>query len=124
MKKLLILVMLVSSSAVFAQNKNAKATIDVDGVCMMCKVRIEKAAVQAKGVKSAVWNLETHMLSLIYNEGKTDLNKISENIANAGHDTQAFKAPDEAYEAIDMCCKYRDPKVVKDHDPNPDGDGK
>ena len=27
----------------FAQNKNAKASIEVDGVCMLCKNRIEKA---------------------------------------------------------------------------------
>ena len=37
----------------FAQNKNARVSLDVDGVCMMCKNRIEKASLKTKGVKSA-----------------------------------------------------------------------
>lgn len=99
----------------FSQNKNAKATIEVDGVCGMCKERIEKASIQAKGVKSASWDVETHQLDLIYNERKTDLAIIQQSIANSGHDTHHFKAKDEVYESIDPCCKYRDPQVVEDH---------
>lgn len=98
-----------------AQNKNAKATIEVDGVCGMCKERIEKASIKAKGVKSAVWNVETHELDLIYNEGKTDLGKIQQSIADSGHDTQNIKADDAVYESIDPCCKYRDQQVIDDH---------
>ena len=63
--------MLISSIG-YAQNKNAKATIEVDGVCMMCKNRIEKACLKTKGVKSAIWNVETHNLSLIYDERKSE----------------------------------------------------
>ncbi len=100
----------------FAQNKNAKSTIEVDGVCMMCKERIEKAAVRTKGVKSAVWNVETHELSLIYDERKTDLSTISQSIANVGHDTKTIIATEEAYEAVHPCCKYRDNDVKKDHE--------
>lgn len=99
----------------FGQDKNAKATIEVDGVCGMCKDRIEKASIQAKGVKSATWNVDTHQLNLIYNEGKTDLTKIQQSIADSGHDTQDIKAKDEVYDKIDPCCKYRDPQVVDDH---------
>ena len=55
----------------FAQNKNAKASFEVDGVCMMCKSRIEKASLNTKGVKSAVWNVKSHELKLIFNEHKT-----------------------------------------------------
>lgn len=114
-KVLLILSVLFIGATGFAQNKNAKATIEVDGVCGMCKERIEKASIQAKGVKSAVWNVQTHELDLIFNEGRTDLTKIQQSIANSGHDTQAIKADDKVYEGIDPCCKYRDPQVVEDH---------
>lgn len=99
----------------FAQNKNAKATIEVDGVCMMCKNRIEKACFKTKGVKSAVWDVKTHELQLIYNEEKTNLNEIHKNITAAGHDTKELKASDEAYEAIHPCCKYRDDEIIDDH---------
>jgi copper chaperone CopZ len=114
-KAILIISVLFMGVTGFAQNKNAKATIEVDGVCGMCKDRIEKASIKAKGVKSAIWSVETHQLDLIYNEGKTDLTKIQQSIADSGHDTQDIQAKDEVYNKIDPCCKYRDPKVIDDH---------
>ena len=99
----------------YAQNKNAKATIEVDGVCLMCKERIEKASIKTKGVKSAVWNVKTHELSLIYDERKTDLNTIQEGIAAVGHDTVEIIATDEAYASVHPCCKYREEAVQEDH---------
>jgi copper chaperone CopZ len=114
-KAILIISVLFMGVTGFAQNKNAKATIEVDGVCGMCKERIEKACIKAKGVKSAIWSVETHQLDLIYNEGKTDLTKIQQSIADSGHDTQDIIAKDEVYENINPCCKYRDQQVVDDH---------
>ena len=86
MKKLGILLVMLISMTDFSQNKNARATMEVDGVCNMCKERIEKACIKTKGVKSAVWNVSTHELSLIYDERKTDLKTIENNIAAVGHD--------------------------------------
>ncbi|MBT8274385.1 MAG: heavy-metal-associated domain-containing protein, partial [Bacteroidia bacterium] len=103
MKKLIVILIMLFGVTAFAQNKNAKASIDVDGVCVMCKVRIEKAAVKTKGVKSAVWNVDTHELRLIFDERKTDLNTIMEKVASVGHDTEEIKASDEAYNALDPC---------------------
>ena len=86
MKKVLIITFLFMGMTVFAQNKNARASIEVDGVCLMCKDRIEKACIKTKGVKSAVWNVETHELKLIFDERKTNLDVIQQNIAAVGHD--------------------------------------
>ena len=115
MKKIVITLALLITTISFAQNKNAKASIEVDGVCNMCKERIEKAAIKSKGVKSAIWNVETHELKLIYDEGKIDLKTIQQNIAAVGHDTKTIKATDEAYHSINACCLYRDEAVVEDH---------
>ncbi len=116
MKKIVLVFSIILFGATsVAQNKNAKTSIEVDGVCMMCKDRIEKAAIKAKGVKSAQWDVNTHMLSLIYNEQKTSIANIEQSIADSGHDTNSVKAKDEVYNAIDDCCKYRDPNVVEDH---------
>lgn len=98
-----------------AQKKNAKVTIEVDGVCNMCKKRIETAALNTKGVKFAVWNVNTHKLSLIIDERKTNIKTISKNIVAVGHDTKELKATDEAYNSVNPCCKYRDKKVVDAH---------
>ena len=116
MKKLKVLVVFMFISvAAFSQNKNAKATMEVDGVCLMCKERIEKACIKTKGVKSAVWNVETHELKLIYDERKTNLKTIQANILAVGHDTKEAKATDEAYASVHPCCKYRDDDVKEDH---------
>ena len=116
MKKVLVIIafMLIGMSTQ-AQKKNAKVSIEVDGVCMMCKKRIEKAALSTKGVKFAVWSVKTHMLSLIIDERKTSVKTIQKKMASVGHDTKTIKASDEAYNSVNPCCKYRDPEVVKNH---------
>ena len=50
----------------FSQTKSAK--IVVDGVCMMCEERIEKKAIDVKGIKLADWNLDNRVLKIVYNE--------------------------------------------------------
>lgn len=98
-----------------AQKKNVKVSVEVDGVCMMCKKRIEKAALSTKGVKFASWDMKTHQLSLIIDERKTNVKTIQKNIAAVGHDTKGVKATEHAYNSVNPCCKYRDPEVVKNH---------
>lgn len=115
MKKIVLALTLLVTTITFAQNKNAKASIEVDGVCLMCKERIEKAAIKAKGVKSAIWNVKTHELKLIYDARKTNLKTIQQSIADVGHDTKEIKATDEAYNSVHPCCLYRDKEVQDDH---------
>lgn len=118
MKKLIFVLTLLLGTVTFAQNKNAKATIEVDGVCNMCKERIEKAAIKAKGVKIANWDVNTHELQLIFDERKTSLKTIQQSIAHAGHDTKEIRATDEAYLSLHTCCLYRDDAVREDHKDN------
>lgn len=92
-------------------NKNAKHEVLVEGVCGMCKQRIEKAAYGVKGVKMATWDSATKELSLVLNERITDLDKVEHAIAAVGHDTEHVKADDEVYHSIDSCCQYRDPDL-------------
>lgn len=119
MKKLLIVALIaVTGFSVQAQNKNARATMDVDGICGMCKVRIEKAAIKTKGVKSAVWDIESKQLSVIYDERKASLTSISQSVAEVGHDTKEITATEEAYSSVHPCCLYRNEDVIKEHKDN------
>jgi len=115
MKNLIMIIMLLVAGTTVAQNKNAKASLEVDGVCLMCKTRIEKACLNTKGVKSAIWNVQTHELRLIYDERKTSIDSIQSKILKAGHDVQELKATDKAYATVHPCCRYRENSVQEDH---------
>ncbi|MCH2216542.1 MAG: heavy-metal-associated domain-containing protein [Flavobacteriales bacterium] len=114
-KTLIIISFVLIGSITQAQQKNLRVSIEVDGVCMMCKKRIEKAALNTQGVKFASWDVKTHQLSLIIDERKTSVKVIKKNIAAVGHDTKEIKATQDAYNSVNPCCKYRDKKTVENH---------
>jgi copper chaperone CopZ len=103
---MLLLMVTFSAQAHEQKNKNAKFTTEVNGNCKLCKKRIEKAAFSVSGVKSAVWDIDTHQLNLILNEEKTTLLDVKKAVAKVGHDTDDVKATDEEYDNLHGCCKY------------------
>lgn len=103
-KILLLVTLSVQSQA--KKNKNAKYTIEVNGNCEQCQKRIQKAAFSVNGIKTANWNIETHQLSLLLNEEKTDILTVKKAIAKVGHDTDLVKTTDDVYEKLHFCCKY------------------
>lgn len=106
MKRLIIFITIIFSSlSVFAQSDIVTDSFKVDGTCTMCKKRIEDAA-YIKGVKRADWNKETHTLTLVYRSSKTNLTKVEESIAKAGHHAAGIKATKEDYEKLPECCQY------------------
>ena len=109
---LLVTIILFFSNS-FSQTKSQM--IFVDGVCGMCEKRIESNCLATKGIKMADWNKDNRMLKVIFNEKKISLAEIHKKVASIGHDTKLETASDEAYDKLDMCCKYRDEEVVKNH---------
>lgn len=89
----------------------------VDGLCGMCKERIEKAALQAPGVIKADWNVDSRILTVRTDDRDFEEDQLHRAVADAGHDTDKRRAPDEAYDQLHNCCKYRDPEVVAKHRP-------
>ncbi len=110
---ILLTIMVLFTTLGFSQTKSQ--IIFVDGVCGMCEKRIESNCLATKGIKMAEWNKDNRMLKVIFNEKKISLEEIHKKIASIGHDTKLETAPDEAYQKLDMCCKYRDEEVVKNH---------
>jgi Cu(I)/Ag(I) efflux system membrane fusion protein len=82
--------------------------LTVQGLCEMCKERIEKAAKSVSGVTSASWDIKTKQLHLGFNPAKTSVDAVAKAIAKAGHDTDKYKADKATYDALPSCCKYRD----------------
>ena len=117
MKKLILVLVIIFSYTLSAEaqktSKTSRVKFEVDGVCVMCKERIEKAAALSKGVKFAVWDVDTKELYCIYNNKKTSTLKIKEALAAVGHDSNEVKATDEVYSKLDTCCLYRDDELKK-----------
>lgn len=103
---IMLLFVAVSTQAQEKKNKNAKYTIGVNGNCDLCKKRIEKASLSVSGVKSAVWDIESHQLALILNEEKCSILDVKKAIAKVGHDADDVKAIDADYENLHSCCQY------------------
>ncbi len=83
-------------------------TLAVNGVCNMCKTRIEEAVMYQRGVKLAEWSAEAQQLRVIYKTKKINREEICQAVAKVGHDTELVKATDEAYQTLPDCCRYRD----------------
>jgi len=100
---------LLISVSIHAQSISTD-TFKVYGNCGMCKRTIESAALDAKGVKSATWDIEKDLITVVYDQRKTDLDKIKIAIAASGYDTDTHRAPDKAYDKLHGCCKYERPQ--------------
>lgn len=82
----------------------------VYGNCGMCKQRIEGALKDVTGVHSTAWDADTQIMDLSYDPAVVSLDDIQKKIAEAGHDTDKYRARDEAYQALPGCCQYQRPK--------------
>ena len=80
------------------------AKITVNGNCNMCKAKIEKAAKDVKGVTTAVWDRETKVLTVDFDEKITDVKAIEKAVANIGFDAGEEKANVEARKKLPACC--------------------
>jgi hypothetical protein len=99
--------LLIQYSANGQAGKDSATSFRVSGACEMCKDRIENT-LKLKGISSAIWDVDSKILSLIYNPRKIGLLKIHKLIAEAGHDTQLEKAVDAVYNELPACCHYRE----------------
>lgn len=108
---LVLAVFLLVSNVSFSQNvkKNEKEIkITTSAVCGMCKTRVEEGLAFEKGVKDVVLDLDTKVLTVVYNTKKTNEEQILTIINNMGYDANDTKANPEAYNKLPACCKNHD----------------
>lgn len=108
-KIMAVIAMVFTFTACEAQIKNEKKeTVKIYGNCNMCKSTIEKAGNVSKTAK-VEWNKDTKMASVAYDQKTNNLDDILKRIALAGYDSDAFRAPDDAYAKLPECCQYDRP---------------
>lgn len=104
MKRLFIALAVIAISLSSSAQESATTTFKVWGNCGMCKQTIEKAA-KTEGVSAATWNVETKVLELTYQPGKTTPEKVQQKIAATGYDTEKITGDNKAYDKLHGCCK-------------------
>ena len=116
-----LLLVAVALTALSAQAQKAELTFGVSGICGMCENRIE-AAFDQKGIVAADYNLDTKKIHVVYKAKKWNEESLHKLATVIGHDTEKYKATDEAYANIHGCCKYRDHESCSGHDHDHDQD--
>lgn len=79
--------------------------IQTSAICEMCQYAIEKDLAFEKGVKSADLNLETKVVTVVYNPKKTDPQTIRTRITKVGYHADDLQRDQEAYDNLPNCCK-------------------
>ena len=105
---LLLTLMIAAISTNSCGQKSKKfqeVKIKTSAVCSMCKDRIEKAMAYEKGVKSAGLDIDTKILTVVYNSKKTNPDKLRDAVTRIGYDADEKTADPKAYEKLPACCK-------------------
>ena len=112
-KPFLLLVLTVAPLAaagftLIPRPQNVEMKLAVDGVCGMCRYRIEETAMSVKGVHAADWDPELRLLTVTVDPDiQASPRLLQQTLAEAGHDTSGPKAEDAVYESLPGCCRYR-----------------
>ncbi|GAB3204491.1 copper chaperone CopZ [Pontibacter aydingkolensis] len=89
-----------------AQNKNEETLkIKTSAVCGMCKKTMEKAMAYEKGVKSSSLDVDSKILTVVFDSRKTNADNVRKAVNETGYDADDKPASERAYKRLDDCCK-------------------
>jgi mercuric ion binding protein len=86
-------------------NKTEEIKIKTSVVCDMCKTTIEKELAFEKGVKKSTVDVDSKIVTVLYNPKKTTPDKIRAAISKIGYDADEVPADTKAYKQLNSCCK-------------------
>ena len=75
------------------------------GKCDMCKARIEKG-LKMDGVSKATWDVKSKIVDVTYDPMMISIPEMKKKMAALGHDTRKYRATEEAYAKLPVCCNY------------------
>lgn len=101
------IILIASTLSLSAQNKKKTAEIKIktSAQCIQCKDRIEGMLAYEKGVKSSNLDLDTKVVTILYNPEKTTPEKLRLAISKLGYDADDIPLVKEAYDKLPTCCK-------------------
>lgn len=106
---LMLALALIGFSAVAQQDAKPKKTETIEiltsAVCEMCKDKIEIALYGLKGVKSAVLDVPSKVVTVKYKPAEVTPEQLRNAISLSGYDADEVAADPQAYEKLHYCCK-------------------
>jgi periplasmic mercuric ion binding protein len=107
--KLLLLSLTLAFVTFSAQAQKSKKEQSVDiktsAVCGMCKASIEKAISNEKGVKNYSLDVDSKILTVVYDTRKTNVSTLKQTVTATGYDADELPAQEKAYNKLSSCCK-------------------
>ncbi len=89
----------------FAADNTKEVKIKTSAICNMCKLRIERNVVLSKGVKEAVLDVKSKVLTVRFYPGKTHVKEIRETVSKIGYDADEVGAVQKAHDKLPKCCR-------------------
>ncbi|ARS37819.1 MerP protein [Pontibacter actiniarum] len=88
------------------QNKPTQTVqIKTSAVCNMCKKTLEKRLASEKGVKSSSLDVDSKVLTVVFDSRKADADSIRKAVTETGYDADQLPADENAYNRLHACCK-------------------
>jgi periplasmic mercuric ion binding protein len=106
MYKIIIVSLFLSFSSLFLKAQGPDTLrVQTSAVCGECKEIIERYLSFEKGILSSDLDVKSKVLTVIYNQKKTDPDKIRVAITHSGYDADSLKADPRAFRKLPECCK-------------------
>ena len=103
MKKILLIICMAAIS--YTMHAQDTLNIRTTAVCKTCKKTIEHDLSFAKGVKKATLDLDSKIISVVYDAEKTTPEKIREAVTKTGYGADSLAADPKARKRLPDCCR-------------------
>ena len=105
---IILMIILFTVPSTFAQTKDDFTVRFITlGNCYTCKIRVESKLNAMEGESFSKYDPNIAETTVTFDEFVTDTYVLMQAVADTGHDTEWFRAPDEAYQLlVGTCCEY------------------
>lgn len=108
----IIISLFIFSTALLADVRTIE--IKTNPVCENCKLRVEKACKSVKGVLKVKLNVETKLVSVLFDGKKTNPVKIKKTLSLAGYSADKIEANKKAREIVIVKCEQEKEAAEKE----------
>lgn len=91
------------SEEAFSQTDTVR--IRTSAQCETCRNKLDRDLGYLKGVQFVELDLESSILTVVFDSERTDSEKIRKTVTRAGYDADEMPADPRAYQRLPGCCK-------------------